>query len=329
MDSLQFKLLNDFQRRFPLVSRPYEVLARRCMTTEAHVLAQLCELALSGAISRVGAAFAPNRIGASTLFALSVPAHQLAATAAIVGRLPEVNHNYEREHRYNLWAVATAPDEGALANVLDAVRKCTGAPMLDLRLMEEYRIDLGFDLTGRPSAPDDVTLNGPRLTLQPAERKLVQALQHGLPLVQAPFKVLAERIGTTEAYVLSALSRWVASGVIRRFGVIVRHRELGYRANAMAVWDVPDELVSTRGRAIAAAPGVTLAYRRRRSLPDWPYNLFCMVHGKARETVEATVAGIGRRLDLGDYPHAMLFSQRRFKQTGARYVPQETTVAYG
>lgn len=329
MEGLHLKLLNDFQRRFPLVPRPFEVLARRCNCSESDVLASLRELNHAGAVSRVGAVFAPNRVGASTLFALALPAERLAQTAAWIDRFPEVNHNYEREHRFNLWSVATATDEDALQRVLDAVRARAQAPLLDLPLLEEYRIDLGFDLTRPATAAEPVALNGPRIELQPAERALVAALQAGLPLVPEPFRALATRLGMSEQSLLAALSRWVAAGVIRRFGVIVRHRELGYRANAMAVWDVPDDRVGAIGRELASIPGVTLAYRRRRAPPAWTYNLFCMVHGKERSTVLDDIARIRNTLHLSGCPHAVLFSRRRFKQTGARYMPDATAVAHG
>jgi DNA-binding Lrp family transcriptional regulator len=122
-----------------------------------------------------------------------------------------------------------------------------------------------------------------------------------------------------EKEALAIIARWCEQGVIRRFGIIVRHHELGFRANAMVVWDVPDDVVSMVGRNIAASGRVTLCYRRPRQLPHWPYNLFCMIHGKDREEVEAHISSLSTICALDTYPHATLFSQRRFKQCGARY----------
>lgn len=329
MNGFDLKLLNDFQRRLPLVSRPFELIARRCASTEPAVIARLRELHRAGIVSRVGAVFAPNRIGASTLFALAVPPQRLEGVARVLDALTEVNHSYEREHAYNLWAVATAADAARLEGVLSDIRLRTGLAVLDLPLLEEFRIDLGFDLTGAPDTAPVVSLNGPRQELTDAERSLVQALQSGLPLAEAPFHELGSRVGLSEHAVLAVLSRWIASGVIRRFGVIVRHHELGYRANAMAVWDVPDDIVSALGARLAARPGVTLAYRRRRSPPQWSYNLFCMVHGKERAVVQETIEELGRDLGLDAYPGEILFSARRFKQTGARYVAEGAMVSHG
>ena len=109
-------------------------------------------------------------------------------------------------------------------------------------------------------------------------------------------------------------------GVIKRFGVVVRHRELGYTANAMWVQNLPDDEVSALGQQLASASDITLCYRRPRILPDWPYNLFCMIHGKCRTIVEEHIAAICNETGLGAYPMKILFSTRRFKQQGARYV---------
>jgi DNA-binding Lrp family transcriptional regulator len=127
--------------------------------------------------------------------------------------------------------------------------------------------------------------------------------------------------------VIAGLRRLIDDGVIKRFGVIVRHRELGYRANAMVVWDVPEERVSEAGRKLADLPFVTLCYRRPRRLPVWPYNLFCMIHGRERGAVEALVETASAAAGLNGLTRAVLFSRRRFKQRGARYVPGRLEVA--
>ena len=158
------------------------------------------------------------------------------------------------------------------------------------------------------------------MELTSTDRRLLAALANGLPLTPAPYADLGAAVGLSEQEVLTRLSRLRESGAIRRFGVIVKHRALGYRANAMTVWNVPDDRVRAAGQALAKLPFVTLAYRRPRRLPDWPYNLFCMIHGRDRARVEARVDALRRRLTLTTYPFALLFSLTRFKQRGARYV---------
>ena len=157
------------------------------------------------------------------------------------------------------------------------------------------------------------------MELSPIDRRLLAALEGGLPLVTRPYAVLAERAGLTEAAVIDRLRSLLQAGVIKRLGLVVRHHELGYRANAMTVWDVPDARVDRVGTALAAAPDVTLCYRRPRRLPGWPYNLFAMVHGRERPAVLERIAGLRAEHGLEDVPHSVLFSTRRFKQRGARY----------
>ena len=151
------------------------------------------------------------------------------------------------------------------------------------------------------------------------DRQLLGALEQGLALAARPYARLAASLGISELDVIARLRRLVADGVIRRFGVVVRHHELGYRANAMVVWDVPDDLVSDTGRRLAALPYITLCYRRPRRPPDWPYNLFCMIHGRDRAAVEALIEQATQHAGIADRPRAVLFSRRRFKQRGARY----------
>jgi len=322
MNSLDFRLLNDFQRDFPLVPEPFALVARTLGVSRDEVLDALGKLRGLGAISRIGAVLRPNAIGASTLAAMVVPADRLNTVARYVSGFREVNHNYEREHRLNLWFVVTAPEIGRLNQVLGSIEQTTGLEVISLPLLEEFHIDLGFDLNGAGAKRVSGDLP-PRVSIGPAGQRLVAALQDGLDLVPRPYAVLAARAGLSEGEVLKTLAKWQDLGLVRRFGVVVRHHELGFGANAMCVWDVPDAKVSTLGKALAAEPAVTLCYRRARVLPAWRFNLYCMLHGRERAEVMGKLAGIEARHGLGRYPDDVLFSVRRFKQTGARYAELE------
>lgn len=144
--TLEQRLLNEFQQGMPLTPNPYADIARQLGVYETTVLETLRRLQTEGVVSRVGAVFRPNRVGASTLAAMSVPQDELERVAAIVSDFVEVNHNYEREHRYNLWFVVVATDEDRLQDVLSQIEASSGYAVLDLPLLNEYFIDLGFDL---------------------------------------------------------------------------------------------------------------------------------------------------------------------------------------
>ncbi|GAO37147.1 AsnC family transcriptional regulator [Sulfuricella sp. T08] len=330
MTELELHLLNDYQRDFPLVPAPFGVIAGRLGVSEAQVLETLVQLQLCGTVSRVGAVFRPHSIGSSSLAAIAVPADKLEEAARLVSSYNEVNHNYEREHHYNLWFVVAAADEARVREVLAEIGGRTGCPVLHLPMLEDYHIDLGFDLlqphqgrravSQRAPSRDVLHLAVAPAVPQPSETALIGAVQQGLPLVSRPFAEIGESIGLSESEVIAGLAQLQEQGVIKRIGVVVRHHELGYRANAMVVWDIPDDRVSTLGHCIGKFDFVTLCYQRPRRLPSWRYNLFCMIHGRDRDEVLSLVAELEEQCGLHDVSHEVLFSQRRFKQCGARYV---------
>lgn len=156
------------------------------------------------------------------------------------------------------------------------------------------------------------------LTRQQQE-SLKAAIQDGLPLTARPYAMLASVLGVSEDAVIHQLDQWLQNGYIKRLGLVVRHHAVGYRANAMVVWNVPDEQVDGLGEKMRLHPAITLCYRRPRRLPDWPYNLFCMIHGKDRTLVHQQIEALIQQLGLHNIQYAVLFSQRQFKQTGGRY----------
>lgn len=149
LDAIDRRLLNDFQRDFPLSRQPYDDIAAALGIDTDAVLTRLDRLRKAGMISRIGAVVAPQRAGWSTLAAVAVPEARLEAVADLVSAYPEVNHNYEREHRLNLWFVVTGPDEDAVARVLRDIRARTGLIVFDLPMLDAYKLDLGFDLQWR------------------------------------------------------------------------------------------------------------------------------------------------------------------------------------
>jgi DNA-binding Lrp family transcriptional regulator len=167
------------------------------------------------------------------------------------------------------------------------------------------------------------------MVLNESDRRLVAAIQDGLPLVPHPYAMLAEALGTTEADIIERLQRLLDDGLIKRMGVVVKHRSLGYHANAMVVWNIPDDAIERVGKLLSAQECVTLCYQRPRRLPDWPYNLFCMIHGREREAVLRRLEQIIAANGLGDMPHEVLFSLRSYKQRGAHYATRPARSAHG
>ena len=320
LSPLRESLLNDWQQRLPLLPQPFEAMGRRYGCSEAVVMEQLAQALAQGSVSRLGGVFAPGSGGAGLLCALAVPSERLESVAAQVNAMPGVNHNYEREHVYSLWFVVTGPSREWIEQRLHSLEQDCGLQALRLPMVRPYRINLGFDLRVRGPVPVPAGAAQPARVraITQAQRPLAALLEQGLPLQPRPYAAWAQAMGWTEAEVLATLQAWLDAGVLRRFGVIVRHHELGIASNAMCVFDVPDEQVDVHAKVLAQQPGVTLCYRRERA-PGWPYNLFCMIHGREREGVRAALAAAREAAGLLAFPQAQLFSRRRFKQCGSGY----------
>lgn len=152
--------------------------------------------------------------------------------------------------------------------------------------------------------------------------RILLAVQTGLPICPRPYRAIAEQLAISEDYLLDRLQALRQQGVIKRWGVIVKHRPLGYQANAMIVLDVPDEQVARLGAKISAQSCVNLCYQRPRQGDRWPYNLYCMIHGKDRAAVHALWQSVQQECGLSDFAFEILFSRRCFKQRGAWYQKQ-------
>jgi DNA-binding Lrp family transcriptional regulator len=220
LDALEFRLLNDWQRAFPLVARPYAEIARALNSDESRVILALSDLKARGHISRIGAVFRPHVLGHSTLAAVACPEARVEAVARMIDAYPEVNHNYEREHRYNLWFVVTAPSRAQVSETLAAIQRDTGLKPLDLPMQVDYHIDLGFSLQpGKaasalvrtmPATGSTATTSVRRrraggrggrcaMAWSPADYALTAALENGLDLTTRPYANLAARCGQDES----------------------------------------------------------------------------------------------------------------------------------
>ena len=318
-DDLDLRLLNDFQRDLPLVPQPFAAIAGRLGVPEAEVIARLRCLLDAGRITRVGATCRPNTAGASTLAALQVPPARIDEVAALVGDEPGINHSYLREGDWNLWFVATAPDARRLADSLARIEVATGLPVLSLPLLRAFNIDLGFPLDGprrsmaldRPADMD---------ALRPGDAGLMQALSMGLALEPRPFAVLARSLQMTETQVIARIGALADARLLTRVGVIVRHRALGWRENAMVVWQLPQDAIPAAGAALARVPGVTLCYQRLTVPGVWDWPLFCMIHARTRPEAMAVLDRARALPELAGVSHRILFSTRCFRQRGATIV---------
>lgn len=327
-DPIDRRLLDDWQRDFPITPHPFAVLAEAVSLTEAEVIERLHNMHQSGRITRVGGTCAPNTLSASTLAAIAVPDHDIELVAEIINQEPGVNHSYEREDHWNLWFVATGPDRDHVSETLARIERESGYPVLDLRLLRPFNVDLGFRMSGvsRPISnhtpkPADMS------DIRPGDKSLMQALTRGMPIVKAPYAALAEELGMAEAEVLERIAKLARVRVLSRLGVIVRHRALGWRSNAMVVWDIDHDAITEAGPALATLPGITLCYERTPVEGEWPYRLYSMIHAKSRDEALAVLDKARALPALAGVEHKALFSTRCFRQTGAMIIAKPEAAA--
>ncbi|WP_168719345.1 AsnC family transcriptional regulator [Thermosulfurimonas marina] len=300
MDKKDRKLLNLVQKEFPLEESPFALLGERLGLSETEVLSRLERLSQEGILRQIGGIFNPQALGyRTTLAAFEVPEEGISRAAEVINAHPGVSHNYLRDHRLNLWFTLAVPPGRNLEEELASLARAAAARRyLILPIRRVFRIAVVFDLE------EGVTGDGgpPRISenLIPDERtvRLVRATQEPLPLVPRPFSEVARQARVSEEELLTWIREMLRRGVMRRFAGLVRHHRAGFRENIMVAWRVPEERMEEIGRALASEPGITHCYERE-SYPDWPYNLYTMLH--ARKAPEERVAEIARRHHLTDY----------------------------
>lgn len=322
----EIRLYDRIQHDFPLQARPYQCAAEAFDLSEHTVLSLLARDLGNGRISRIGAIFAPNTIGASTVAALAIPAARFDRVVERINGDPNISQSHAREgHRFNLWFVAGARDRPTLDGVLARIAADVGQKPIDLPLEREYRVDLGLPLTSMRGTrrakpqPPEILRTPSRPDLDEADWRLAAALESGLTLTPWPYHALARRSGLALTETLRRLANWRNTGVIRRFGAILRHRQFGYTHNAMCVWNVPDARVDAIGMRLAHVPHVTMCFRRPRRLPLWQYNLFAMIYARSQDELNMTLTSFDTIGGLASAPRAVLQASQCFKQRGSRY----------
>lgn len=340
LDRLDRELLSALQTDFPLVERPFAALGQGLGLTENQVLERVGQFKRSGLIREISAIFDSQRLGyRSLLVALEVTPERLVSVGHVVSEQPGVSHNYARDHRYNLWFTLTVPPEEALEGRARAIQRAAGAShLLLLPVVRRFKIGVSFDLREECDLVGDASSlatpdHGPETHSKAAdhgptheeavgdlERSLVRVLQQDLAIEPRPFLAPAVSIGLTEAELLCHARHLQARGLMRRYGAVLRHRKVGILGNGMCCWAVPPERVVEVGEIIAKWPGATHCYERA-TAPDWPYNLFAMLHARTRAECLEACAALAARVGIADY--VVLFSEREFKKERVRYFEAE------
>ena len=317
------RLIDRLQRDLPLNDRPFADVAAELQMSEPQVIDQLGRLLGSGVLTRFGPLYHIERAGGQfILAALQVPDERYAEVTQQVNALPEVAHNYRRDHALNMWFVVAAETPEAAWAACDQIEARTGLPVHAFPKEREYFVGLYLPLLA--SAPHVAPPAPPQAAPTPLtafDRALMAATQAGLPLVPRPYDTVAALLGCSGEQVRARLAELLAAGVVRRIAAVPNHYRLGYTANGMSVWDVDDAEVDRLGALIGSQPAVSHCYRRPRKPGVWRYNLFAMLHGHTRDEVLAQAEAIAALLGPACRAHDVLFSSAILKKTGLRLRP--------
>jgi DNA-binding Lrp family transcriptional regulator len=328
LDAVDETLIDEFQSGFPVIERPFRVVGERLGVTESEALARVGRLRERGVFRRFGAVLNPPVIGSSTLAAVAAPEDRFDDVAEVVNGYRQVNHNYRRDHHWNMWFVVTAGSRERRDAILAEIEERTGLAVLNLPMLTDYYIDLEFpvvndDRFARESLAE-TAVSATRISeaargdLSRLEADVLVAIQDGLPLSATPYRDVAAEVDAPVEAVVETIEGLLADGCIKRIGCVVNHVVTGFDANCMVVWDVPDDELDDYGTAVGRLPYVTLCYHRpRRPEQDWPYNLFTMIHGREQAAVDAKLDELAT--EHLPFEHERLYSTETLKQTGARY----------
>ena len=359
LSTTDLRLIDALHGGFPLAHRPFAQVGIALDRDEVEVMGAVRRLLQQGDLTRFGPLFQIERAGGRfVLAAMQVPEDRFEEVASQVNSLPEVAHNYRRDHRLNMWFVVATESHELANQALAHINRLTGLGVFAFPKEREYFVELRLPLLDAPlsdgcgvtsrnalhagsheravhSPADDermdlrsTALNASHQlarSLSSFERQLMQATQAGLPITPQPYAEVGQQLGVSEQDVMDGLSTLLADGVIRRIGAVPHHYRLGFVANGMSVWDVDDDRVDALGAQVGQLPGVSHCYRRPRHGQAWPYNLFAMLHGRSREEVQTQAEQLSALLGTACRSHDILYSSAVLKKTGLRLRAGEAT----
>jgi len=329
LDETDRKLLNLIQTEVPVMAHPFAAVAGKLGVNETEVMDRARALKEGRAIRQISAIFDTRSLGyASSLVAAQCDPSREDEVAAVINGHPGVSHNYKRDHAFNLWyTIAVAPaSKLGLEKTVQILHEQSGA--ISTRLMPAlhlFKIGVELDVEGTASAIDKKSGGYTQRNRQPAaapltelEIRFVREMQKDLAIESEPFVAIASRLGISLEELQRIAAAMVESGRMRRFSAVLRHREVGFSANGMGVWAVrgSDDDIMRVGEKMAAFRAVTHCYRRP-TYPDWPYNVFTMIHARTKDECNAVVDAIAKETAVAD--HGLLYSTKEYKKIRVQY----------
>jgi len=325
LDDIDGKLLNSIQVDFPLDREPFCALGLRLGISSGEVIHRIERLKAKGIVRLIGPVFDARSLGyQTTLVAMKVAESRLDRAAQVISEHPGVSHGYQRDNNLNVWFTLSLPSTVDIQSELRELNGLIGAEAtIDLPALRVFKIVAYFDAEGGSGPLSGTNIVGCSTPshednhLSPTDRALINELQQDLPLVERPFDGLSARLDMDIARLLDRLRYLNQRGIMRRFGAAIRHQSIGFVANAMTCWTVPQDMVETVSRKLSAFEEVSHCYERKTDRL-WPYNLFAMIHGRTKEACQDVARRVSRETSLEDY--LLLFSVREFKKVRVKYL---------
>jgi len=322
---MKAELLSIIQKRFPLVPKPFAVIAQELGSDEETIIELISEEKKNKIIRQISPIFDTKRLGySSSLVSFKVRREEIDKAVEVINAHPGVSHNYEREHTFNIWfTLAVPPDSkfGLKRTVEILAKEANAIEYIILPTLKLFKISVKLNTTGKDAQKEKVKKpNNKVIELTELHHRVIALSQNDIPIVSEPFKAIVEELGLTYDEFFAILNELKDAGVMRRFAGILNHRKAGFNANAMVVWDVDEEKGAEIGKKAAEFSAVSHCYLRPK-FPNWPYNLFTMVHGKTTEETNGIIREMANEIE--HFSRRPLYSTREFKKVRIKYFSPE------
>jgi DNA-binding Lrp family transcriptional regulator len=321
-------LLNLMQDEVPLVDRPYKALGEKLGLSEADIVERVRTLKQDKILRQVSTIFDTRSLGyQSSLVACKAPEGKADAVAEALNQHPGVSHNYARKHDFNIWFTIAVPGNSSLQAHMDVLQELSGAESIRLMpTLRLFKIGMKIDMTGGKAKAMGLDEDGPMYSdkqrdlekppLTEKDIRYILALQVDMEVRPDPYAPVAKELGTTTEEMFAWCKGFQAVGRMRRVAGIMNHRHAGFRANGMGVWNVPKERIEEVGEFFAAQQPITHCYLRP-TYPDWPYNIFTMVHSKKVANCDDFLTDMSKQIGVKEY--ATLYSYKEYKKIRLLY----------
>ena len=318
---MKSELLSIIQRKFPLTSRPFDVIADELNSDEETIIKLLVEEKEKKIIRQISPIFDTKSLGySSSLVSFRIKREFIDEAVKVINAHPGVSHNYEREHPFNIWfTLAVAPDSkiGLQKTVEILAKDANAVEYIMLPTLKLFKIAVKLNTTGNDAKKETVKKHQRKfIELTPLHHRVIALSQYDIPLIKEPFKEVVEKLGIGYEEFFKILNELKDAGVMRRFAGILNHRKAGFNANAMVVWDIDEKKGEEIGKKAAEFSAVSHCYLRPK-YSNWPYNLFTMVHGKTTEETNAIIKDMAQEIE--HFARRPLYSTREFKKVRIEY----------